>query len=124
MKEQLMICPYGTYENTFLKFFCHVLWIIYFHTTNSMKAWWHQWNIFHLNSLLDIRLNGVIFTVKEPNFMEFESNCSCLILLIWKYFTWQFPLFDQISSSITRQGCTFFTVLSSPGVQWFLFFPN
>ena len=39
-----------------------------------MKAWWHQWNIFHLNYLLDIRLNGVIFTVKEPNFMEFESK--------------------------------------------------
>ena len=42
-------------------------------------------------------------------------------LIVWPWIK-QFPLFDQISSSITRQGCTFFTVLPSPGVQWFLFF--
>ena len=39
-------------------------------------------------------------------------------LIVWPWIR-QFPLFNQISSSIIRQGCT---VLPSPGVQWFLFF--
>ena len=42
-------------------------------------------------------------------------------LIVWPWIR-QFPLFDQISSSLTRQGCTFFTVLPSPCVQWFFFF--
>lgn len=55
MKEQLMICPYGTYEHTSLKFFCHVLQIFYFHTTNGLETCYQKWNIFHLYYLLDIK---------------------------------------------------------------------